>query len=62
VHAGAQAVVGTVEAPLGRGGVTNQNQGQPHAKSLTHASQPPLWSQDAERKPVLRASDAERSL
>ena len=38
VHAGAQAIVGTVEAPLGRGGVKNQNQGQPHAKSLSHAS------------------------
>ncbi len=57
VHAGGQAIVGAVEAG---GGVVPDNQRQPHAKPLTHASQPALWSADPEREPVPVAGDAER--
>jgi hypothetical protein len=57
VHAGGQAIVGAVEAG---GGVANENQRQPHAKAISHASEPPLWSEDPEREPVPVPGDAER--
>ena len=57
VHAGGQAVVGSVETG---GGVANGNQRQPHAKALTHAPVTPLWSENPEREPVPLAGDAER--
>src|SRR5215217_754510 len=42
VHAGGQAIVGAVEAG---GGVARENQEQPHARALSHAPQPALWSE-----------------
>ena len=57
VNAGGQAIVGTVETG---GGVANKSEGQPHAKAIAHASEPPLWGQDEEREPVPLACDAER--
>jgi hypothetical protein len=60
VHAGGQAVVGTVETP--GGGDRSKTQDQPHAKQIAHAPQPAMWSADKERQPVSVASDAERSL
>ncbi|HEY8566553.1 MAG TPA: hypothetical protein VIL65_13700 [Beijerinckiaceae bacterium] len=61
VHAGGQAIVGTVEG----GGVANGNQRQPHAKrieAVAHAPVAPLRSQDPERAPVCVAGDAERAV
>jgi hypothetical protein len=64
VHAGGQAVVGTIERP--GGGDRGKTEEQPHAKpttpELTHALEPALWSSDTERPPVPIASDAERPL
>ena len=60
VHAGGQAVVGTVETP--GGGVRSKSEDQPHAKQITHAPQLPMWSADKEREPVPVTSDAERPL
>jgi hypothetical protein len=60
VHAGGQAVVGTVEVP--GGGDRAKSQEQPHAKQIAHAPQPPMWSPDKEREPVPVTSDAERPL
>ena len=57
VNAGGQAIVGAVAAG---GGVANGNQRQPHAKAISHASEPPLWSEDPEREPVPVTGDAER--
>jgi hypothetical protein len=57
VHAGGQAIVGAVETG---GGGASENQGQPHAKALSHAPVAPLWSEDPERESVPVASDAER--
>lgn len=62
VHAGGQAVVGTVETLPGRGGVADRNRRQPHAKALSHASVAPLRGENTERDPVRLASDAERPL
>ncbi len=59
VHAGGQAIVGSVEAG---GGVVSDNQRQPYAQALIHASEPALWSQDEAREPVPLARDAERAL
>jgi hypothetical protein len=56
VHAGGQAIVGTVEA----GGVATAIERQPHAKALFHAPVPPLRGQDEEREPMPVAGDAER--
>jgi hypothetical protein len=61
VHAGGQAIVGTVEG----GGVANGNQGQPHAKridALAHAPVAPLRSENPERERVPLAGDAEREV
>jgi hypothetical protein len=59
VHAGGQAVVGSVETG---GGVASGNQRQPHAKAISHAPVAPLWSEDQKREPVPLAGDAERPL
>jgi hypothetical protein len=59
VHAGGQAIVGAVEAG---GGVASGNQRQPHAKAISHASEPPLWGESPEREPVPVSGDAERPL
>ena len=60
VHAGGQAVVGTVEAP--GGGDRGKSEDQPHAKQIAHAPQPAMWSADEEREPVPVTGDAERPL
>jgi len=60
VHAGGQAVVGTVERP--GGGDQSKMEEQPHAKQIAHAPEPALRSADAERDPVPVARDGERSL
>src|SRR5215510_2397204 len=60
VHAGGQAVVGTVETP--GGGDRPKSEEQPHAKQIAHAPQPAVWSSVQKREPVPVAGDAERSL
>lgn len=60
VHAGGQAVVGTVERP--GGGDRSRMEEQPHAKQIAHAPEPALRGADAERDPVPVARDGERSL
>ena len=60
VHSGGQAVVGVVETP--GGGDHAKLEGQPHAKQIAHAPQPPLWSADKERDAVPVTGDAERSV
>jgi hypothetical protein len=60
VHAGGQAVVGTVEAP-GGGGV-QRSEGQPHARQIAHALQPTVWSEDTARQLMPVAGDAEGTL
>lgn len=60
VHAGGQAVVGTVERP--GGGDRSKMEEQPHAKQIAHAPEPALRSADAERDPVPVARHGERSL
>jgi len=55
VHAGGQAVVGTVERP--GGGVHGQKEEQPHAKQISHAPQPAMRSKDTQREPMPVASD-----
>ena len=62
VHAGGQAVVGTIERP--GGGDPSQSEEQPRAKpnvhARTHAPEPPLWSPDAKRDAVPVTRDGER--
>jgi hypothetical protein len=58
VHAGGQAVVGTVERR--GGGDQSKSEDQAHAKQITHAPQQAMWSEDKEREPVPIARDAER--
>ena len=60
VHAGGQAVVGTVETPGGGGHAKSED--QPHAKQIAHAPEPTMWRTDAERESVPVARDAERSV
>src|SRR4051812_38501486 len=60
VHAGGQAVVGTVEHR--RGGDQSKSEDQPHAKHLAHAPQPAMRSEDEEREREPIASDAERPM
>ncbi len=60
VHSGGQAVVGMVEA-LG-GGDRAKSEGQPHAKQIAHAPQPPVRSEDAKGEPVSVTGDAKRSV
>jgi hypothetical protein len=60
VHAGGQAVVGTVEA---RGeGDRPKSEDQPHAKQIAHEPQPAMWSADQEQDAVPVARDAERPM
>ncbi len=60
VHAGGQAVVGTVETP--GGGDRQKSEDQPHAKQIADASQQAVWSADKERERMPFASNAERPL
>jgi hypothetical protein len=60
VHAGGQAVVGTVEST--GGGNRPKAEDQPHAKQIAHAPQPTVWSADKERERVPVTGDAERAL
>ena len=60
VHAGGQAVVGTIENPGGAHRAKSED--QPHAKQIADVPQRALWSADKERKPMSIASDAERPL
>jgi hypothetical protein len=57
VHAGGQAVVGTVEVPGGGDRVKPEE--QPHAKQIGHAPEPALWSPNEEREAVPIARDGE---
>ena len=57
VHAGGQAIVGSVEQG---GGVARQDES--HARTITHAPQPPLWRNDEKREAVPVSSDAEREV
>jgi hypothetical protein len=60
VHAGGQAVVGTIERP--GGGNQTKMEEQPHAKQIAHAPEPALWGADAKRDAVPIPRDDERSL
>jgi hypothetical protein len=60
VHAGGQAIVGTVETP--GGGDQPKSEDQPHAKEITHAPEPAMWRTDEKRKSVPVGSDAERPM
>jgi len=60
VHAGGQAVVGTVETP--GGGDHRKSEDQAHAKQIAHASQPAVSSADKEREPMPITGDAERAV
>jgi hypothetical protein len=60
VHAGGQAVVGTVERP--GGGEQTKMEEQPYAKQIAHAPEPALWREDAEGHAVPVPRDGERSL
>jgi len=60
VHAGGQAVVGTVERP--GGGYRPESEDQPHAKQIAHAPQPPLWGADAEGEPMPVTGHGKRSV
>ena len=60
VHAGGQAVVGTVETQ--GGGYIEKSEDQPHAKQIAPALQPPVWSEDKARDLVPVAGDTEGSL
>ena len=60
VHAGGQAVVGTIERPGGGG--DSKTEEQTHAKQIGHASQPALWSEDPERETMPITRDAKRSV
>ena len=55
VHAGGQAVVGTIEQP--GGGDRNRNEDQPHARQITNAPQPEMRRADAQREAVPVTSD-----
>ncbi len=57
VHAGGQAVVGTVEAP--GGGDSQKTEEQPHAKQISHAPESALRSSHEEREVVPIARDGE---
>ena len=57
VHAGGQAVVGTVENP--GGGIHGKKEEQPHAQQISNAPQPAMRSADTQRDPMPVASDEE---
>jgi hypothetical protein len=58
VHAGGQAVVGTVEAP--GGGDRANSEERPHGKPVAHAPEPEMRRPDEERDSMPVARDAER--
>ena len=58
VHAGGQAVVGSVEHP--GGGAGGKVEEQPHAKQIAHAPQSALWSEDETRDALPVPGNAER--
>ena len=60
VHAGGQAVVGTIERP--GGGDRTKTEEQPHAKQIAHAHEPTLPCPDAGRDAVPVTRDGERAL
>jgi hypothetical protein len=60
VHAGGQAVVGTVENSGPALGKSAKTEGRINAKQVGHAPQPVMRRADEERQPVPVASDAER--
>ena len=60
VHAGGQAVVGTVETQ--GGGEIRKSEDQPHARQITDALQPTVWSEEQARERVPVAGDTEGSL
>ena len=60
VHAGGQAVVGTMGAP--GGGDRGKSEDQPHAKQIAHAPEPAMWSADEEREALPVGADGERPL
>jgi hypothetical protein len=60
VHAGGQAVVGTIERP--GGGDRGKTEEQPQAKQIAQAPEPTLWSSGTARDTVPIACDGERSL
>lgn len=65
VHAGGQAVVGVVATPPGHrpgGGDHTKSEKQPHARQITHASQPTLRSANEKGELMPVGSDAERTL
>ncbi len=59
VHAGGQAVVGTIERP---GGDQTKMEEQPHAKQIENAPEPTLWREDAGQDAVPVPRDGERPL
>lgn len=60
VHAGGQAVVGTIERP--GGGVTRETEEQAHAKQIGHAPEPAMRGPHEERDAVPVTRDGERPL
>ena len=60
VHAGGQAVVGTVERPASVNSRNSEN--QHNARQITHAPQPTMPSLDPPREPLPVASNAKRPL
>jgi len=60
VHAGGQAVVGTVETPASVNSRNSEN--QHNARQITHAPQPTMPSLDPPREPLPVASNAKRPL
>jgi hypothetical protein len=65
VHAGGQAIVGAVTntPSAGGGGEATKGGSQAHAQSISHASEPSVWSENAEREAVpLAGRDGEGPL
>src|SRR5262249_52520404 len=60
VHAGGQAIVGSVDRPPPANSSRSENQHD--ARQITHAPQPAMRSPNAERERVPSASDAERAV
>jgi hypothetical protein len=62
VHAGGQAVVGTLENPGPALGKSSKTEGRINAKQIGHAPQPAMRRANEERQAVPVASDAERPM
>lgn len=60
VHAGGQAIVGTIESP--GGGDRRKSEEQPHAKQITYAPEPAMRSPNAPRQPMPVSGDDQRTL